>query len=172
MFFPNSPYQPGPIFFKTPRKCLVFGIIEEASSKMEIYLLDESVVIKKGADCVISLVHDHLEKRADTSTPLVLHADNCGWVVIVLANPNFYLEPWHVSPTFQWQCEYESETNLHKLNIVEDKTRTTLWYHIVCGEWLLEETHQLLSTFSSLDIQSLLQTAALDTSKGGTDALK
>ena len=44
---------------------------------MEIYLLDESVVIKKGADCVISLVHDHLEKRAGTSTPLVLHADNC-----------------------------------------------------------------------------------------------
>ena len=30
------------------------------------------MVIKIGADCVISLVHDYLEKRADTSTTLEL----------------------------------------------------------------------------------------------------
>ena len=30
------------------------------------------LAIKIGADCVISLVHDYLEKRADNSTTLVL----------------------------------------------------------------------------------------------------
>ena len=50
---------------------LVFGIIEEVSSKMKIYQMN-LLAIKIGADCVISLVHDYLEKRADNSTTLVL----------------------------------------------------------------------------------------------------
>ena len=48
------------------------------------------LAIKIGAVCVISLVHDYLEKRADNSTTLVLTF--FGRFGIVLAMPNFYLQ--------------------------------------------------------------------------------
>jgi len=48
--------QPGPIFFKTPRKCAVFGVVTEGLPQMVVFLLDEATVVGKGANCVISLL--------------------------------------------------------------------------------------------------------------------
>ena len=39
--FPNNPDQPGAIFFKTPRKCHLFGICNEAINRQHTYVIDE-----------------------------------------------------------------------------------------------------------------------------------
>ena len=46
--FPSSPQQPGSIFFKTPRKCGVFGICSEPLSKQVTYIVDEACTTGKG----------------------------------------------------------------------------------------------------------------------------
>ena len=59
--YPSNPLQPGPIFFKTPRKCGIFGVCCEALSSQVNYLIDESVQAGKGSNCVVSLLHHFLE---------------------------------------------------------------------------------------------------------------
>ncbi len=66
--------QVGPIFFKTPRKCGLFGITCEATST---HLLDEADVIGKGANATISMVHHYLQHHGLKVKVLHLHADNC-----------------------------------------------------------------------------------------------
>ena len=75
--FPSNPLQPGPIFFKVPRKCGLFGVNCEALLRQINYLIDESVCIGKGADCVISLLHHFFENFGIGEKHLHLHADNC-----------------------------------------------------------------------------------------------
>ena len=75
--FPSSPQQPGSIFFKTPRKCGVFGICSEPLSKQVTYIVDEACTTGKGADTVISYLHHFLEVHGEGETELFLHADNC-----------------------------------------------------------------------------------------------
>ena len=41
--YPSNPLQPGPIFFKSPRKCGLFGIHCEALSKQVNFLINEGV---------------------------------------------------------------------------------------------------------------------------------
>jgi len=73
--------QPGPIYFKTPRKCALFGVCNEGSNQQLTYLIDEERVTSKGANTVISLVHDYLERlNVNHDAPLTLHADNCWYV--------------------------------------------------------------------------------------------
>ncbi|XP_021346221.1 uncharacterized protein LOC110445765, partial [Mizuhopecten yessoensis] len=57
--YPHHAQQVGPIFFKTPRKCSVFGICSEGSGKQFFYLVDEAENsgIGKGANSVVSMVH-------------------------------------------------------------------------------------------------------------------
>ena len=55
--YPSNPQQPGPIYFKTPRKCGVFGVLAEALPQMVLFLLDEEVDTGKGANTVISMLH-------------------------------------------------------------------------------------------------------------------
>ncbi|XP_064631663.1 uncharacterized protein LOC135489956 [Lineus longissimus] len=75
--YPYSPYQPGPIYFLTPRKCAIFGVCCEALPQQINYLIDEGMASSKGSNAVISYVHHFLgnyglgEKHAD------LHCDNC-----------------------------------------------------------------------------------------------
>ena len=40
--FPSNPMQPGPIYFKTPRKCGIFGVMCEAVPRQVNYLIDEA----------------------------------------------------------------------------------------------------------------------------------
>ena len=75
--FPSNPLQPGPIYFKVPRKCGLFGVNCEALLQQMNYLIDESVCVGKGADCVISLLHHFLEHFGLGEKHLHMHADNC-----------------------------------------------------------------------------------------------
>ena len=59
--YPADPLQPGPIYFKTPRKCGIFGVHCEKLKKQMNYLIDEACAAGKGADCVVSLLHNFLE---------------------------------------------------------------------------------------------------------------
>ena len=75
--FPSSPQQPGSLFFKTPRKCAVFGVCCEPLSKQVTYLIDEACGTGKGADTVISYLHHFLDAHGESETELLLHVDNC-----------------------------------------------------------------------------------------------
>ena len=75
--YPSSPQQPGSLYFKTARKCAVFGICCEPLSKQVTYVIDEACTTGKGADTVISYIHHYLESHSQGETELLLHADNC-----------------------------------------------------------------------------------------------
>jgi hypothetical protein len=55
--YPYSPYQPGPIYFLTPRKCAIFGVCCEALPQQINYLIDEGMSSSKGSNAVISYLH-------------------------------------------------------------------------------------------------------------------
>ena len=76
--YPTNPQQPGPIYFKTPRKCGIFGICCESLPRQINYFIDESVPTGKGANATISYVHDFLENHGTGETSIHFHADNCG----------------------------------------------------------------------------------------------
>ncbi|XP_041368037.1 uncharacterized protein LOC121382593 [Gigantopelta aegis] len=75
--YPADPQQPGPIYFKTPRKCQVFGIHAEGIPCQINYLIDEAVFSGKGANAVISLLHHFLGNYGIGEMHLDLNADNC-----------------------------------------------------------------------------------------------
>ena len=64
-------------FFKTPRKCGIFGIVNDGNLLQHNYLVDEAVAIGKGANATISYVHHYLENHGMGETDALLHADNC-----------------------------------------------------------------------------------------------
>ena len=74
---PSNPMQPGPIYFKTPRKCGIFGVMCEAIPQQVNYLIDEAVDVGKGANTTISYVHHYFENHGLGETDVHLHADNC-----------------------------------------------------------------------------------------------
>ena len=74
---PHNPLQPGPIYFKTPRKCAIFGVCNEGLPRQVNYLIDEQYDTGKGANTVVSLLHHFLEHHALGEEELELHADNC-----------------------------------------------------------------------------------------------
>jgi len=74
---PSNPLQPGPIYFKTPRKCGIFGIMCEAVPRQVNYLIDEASDVGKGANTTISYVHHYFENHGLGETHVHLHADNC-----------------------------------------------------------------------------------------------
>ena len=69
--YPFYAQQPGPFFFKTPRKCGIFGVSCEATSSQVNYLIDES------DDATISLVYHYLQNHGLKEKHLQLHPDNC-----------------------------------------------------------------------------------------------
>ena len=73
--YPFHPQQPGPIFFKTPRKCV--GVTCEVKSTQVNYLIDEADDIGKGANTVISMIRYYLQIHGLKEKNLKLHADNC-----------------------------------------------------------------------------------------------
>lgn len=75
--FPSDPFQPGPIYFLTPRKCGLFGICCEGIPRQVNYLIDESVAAGKGANTVISLLHHFFEMHGQHELHASLNADNC-----------------------------------------------------------------------------------------------
>ena len=75
--YPHNPMQPGPMYFKTARKCAIFGVCCEGLPRQINYLIDEASDTGKGANTVVSLVHHFLEHHSLGETHLHLHADNC-----------------------------------------------------------------------------------------------
>ena len=73
--FPFNAQQPGPIFFKTPRKRSIFGVSREPMSTQVNYLIDEADDVGKGANATISLLHHSFNGLKEKH--LHLHADNC-----------------------------------------------------------------------------------------------
>ena len=74
---PSNPMQPGPIYFKTPRKCSIFGVMCEAIPRQVNYLIDEASDVGKGANITISYVHHYFEHHGLGETSVHLNADNC-----------------------------------------------------------------------------------------------
>ncbi len=75
--YPQDPFQPGPTYFKTARKCAIFGVCCDGIPRQVNYLIDEASDTGKGANTVISLVHHFLGHHALGEVELLLHADNC-----------------------------------------------------------------------------------------------
>ena len=74
---PSNPMQPGPIYFKTPRKCGIFGVMCEGIPQQVNFLIDEAVDTGKGANATISYLHYYLENHGLGETDAHFHADNC-----------------------------------------------------------------------------------------------
>lgn len=72
-----DPHQPGPIYFKVPRKCGVFGMCAPAFPVQVNYLVDEAGSTGKGANTVISYIHHFFVNYGLGEQKMVLHADNC-----------------------------------------------------------------------------------------------
>ena len=92
--------QPGPIYFKTPRKCGIFGIICEAIPRQVNYLIDEVSNTGKGANSTISFVHYYFANHGLGETRAHLHADNCSG-----QNTNNF---------FLWYSAWRIVTELHQ----------------------------------------------------------
>ena len=98
--FPSNPMQPGPIYFKTPRKCGIFGVMCEAVPRQVNYLIDEAAAVGKGANATISYVHHFFVRHGLGETDVHLHADNCAG-----QNKNNY---------FLWYLAWRIATELHQ----------------------------------------------------------
>ena len=77
LHYPSDPMQPGPIYFKTPRKCAIFGVCCEAIPRQVNFLIDENVLTGKGANSTISYVHFYFERHGLGETEAQVHADKC-----------------------------------------------------------------------------------------------
>ena len=71
--------QPGPIYFKTPRKCGIFGIMCEAVPHQVNYLIDEAAAVGKGANATISYIHHFLSHHGLGETDVHLHDNYFLW---------------------------------------------------------------------------------------------
>ena len=75
--FPSNPIQPGPVYFLTTRKLGIFGVHCEGVTKQVNYLVDESVLISKGSNAVISYLDHFFRTYGLGETKAHLHCDNC-----------------------------------------------------------------------------------------------
>ena len=97
---PSNPMQPGPIYFKTPRKCGIFGVMCKGISQQVNFLIDEAASTGKGANATISYVHYYLEHYGLGETNAHFHADNCAG-----QNKNNY---------FMWYFAWRTLVQLHQ----------------------------------------------------------
>lgn len=95
----SNPFQPGPIYFKTLRKCGLFGVICEGLPRQVNFIIDEASSTGKGANTTISYVHYYLKKHRLGETDVHLNADNCAG-----QNKNNY---------FLWYLAWRTMMNLH-----------------------------------------------------------
>ena len=75
--YPHNPLQPDPMYFKTARKCAVFGVFCKGIPRQINYLINEASECGKGANSVISLLHHFFIHHNLGEINLSLHADNC-----------------------------------------------------------------------------------------------
>ena len=76
--YPYSCQEVGSAYFKTPRKCGIFGICQESPESKQInYLIDEADMVGKGANVVVSMLDHYLKEHWQPTPVLLFHADNC-----------------------------------------------------------------------------------------------
>ena len=73
--YPSNPVQPGPIYFRTPRKAAIFGICCDAIPRQVNFIIDEASDTGKGANTVVSLL-DYFFEQSGLGETVRLHADN------------------------------------------------------------------------------------------------
>lgn len=73
---PSNPLQPGPIYFLTPYRVAIFGLMNDTLNKQANYLIPESVDCGKGVNLIVSLLHHYLTANSSGENELHLHADN------------------------------------------------------------------------------------------------
>jgi hypothetical protein len=73
--YPSSPQAVGSIYFKAGRKLELFGIHNEGEGVQHTYIVDEDHHAGKGANEVISMLHDYLSNARQVDE-LVLFCDN------------------------------------------------------------------------------------------------
>ena len=75
--YPSNPLQPGPSYFKSLRRCGIFGVTCEPLGFQVNYLVDEDDEIGKGAYAMVSLLDNFLYEHGIREQHLSLQADNC-----------------------------------------------------------------------------------------------
>ena len=75
--YPSNPFQPGPVYFMTPRKAALFGICCEAIPRQINFVIDEASDVGKGANAVVSMLDYFFNHHGLGETTVSLHADNC-----------------------------------------------------------------------------------------------
>lgn len=74
---PFNSLQPGPIYFLTPYKVGLFGIMNDTTKVQHNFVIPESCSVAKGANSIVSYLHYYLENHGLGEKHLYLHADNC-----------------------------------------------------------------------------------------------
>ena len=97
--YPHNPLQAGPMYFRTARKCAIFGVCCEGIPRQINYLIDEAFDTGKGPNTVVSLLHHFLANHSLGELSLHLHADNCSGqnknnVVMQVNLPKVYQFPY------------------------------------------------------------------------------
>lgn len=76
--YPFSPQQVGPAYFRSGRKCGIFGVHNGGSGIQMNYLIDECETnVGKGTNSVVSQLHNYLENYSQQAHNLYLQCDNC-----------------------------------------------------------------------------------------------
>ena len=75
--YPSNPQQPGPSYFKSLRRCGIFGVTCEPLGFQVNYLVDEDDEVGKGANATVSLLDHFLYEHGIGEQHLSLQADNC-----------------------------------------------------------------------------------------------
>ena len=133
LHYPANPNQPGPIYFKTPRKCGLFGVCCEAIPRQVNFFIDENLLTGKGANSTISYVHYFFEHHGLGKTRAQIHADNCGAQNKNSAFVWYYL--WRVKKELHSKINYDFLLPGHTkfapdwcFGLVKQKTRRTLFH--------------------------------------------
>ena len=82
LHYPHDPFQPGPIFFKTPRKCGIFGVCNDGINMQYNYFVDEINSTGKGATATISYIHHFLNEYGFGEKTGYFNADNCSGKIV------------------------------------------------------------------------------------------
>lgn len=77
VYLPFSSQQPGPVYFKSMFQVFDFGFACEGIGTMKHLLFNERQKVKKGGNCVVSLVHAGLETLGVGENFAVWYCDNC-----------------------------------------------------------------------------------------------
>lgn len=74
---PHDSQQPGPIYFLTPYKIGVFGIMNDTMKTQHNFLIPEAVQVTKGSNAIVSYLHYYLQHHSQGEKQIYMHADNC-----------------------------------------------------------------------------------------------